>query len=125
MEYLDFRSGSHSFRGCLDTDTYLFGGGIAIELYIQGDDGPEPFAGLTVNLADHPAEGNSAYVDVNNFPEAEKLITDYGLGEPTGRYGFSGFCRYPEYRFHPEAIGRYRLPSAPEPEAAVKSSEGR
>ncbi len=67
-------------------------------LYIGIDNGDELYADLTVNL-DIPLPPNQAYVDVNNFPEAESFIQERKLGESTGIYGRSGFCKYPLYVF--------------------------
>lgn len=59
----------------------------------------EPFTRLTVNL-EKLYEDDEAYIDTNNFPAAEELIEKYDLGKFTGRYGYSGFCTYPLYKFN-------------------------
>lgn len=58
-----------------------------------------PFATLTVNLGDN-LPSTYAYVDTNNCPWAEKFITEYELGEPTGIGKQSGYCMYPLYQFN-------------------------
>lgn len=76
---------------------YSNNGNLAIEL-IDKEDGC-PFATLTVNLNKLP-NNNLAYVDTNNCPWGEKFIKENGLGEPTGKYGYSGYCSYPLYKFN-------------------------
>ena len=44
------------------------------------------------------------YVDINNCPWATKFIKDNELGEFTGKYGKSGFCVYPLYKFNLDKI---------------------
>ena len=68
-------------------------------LYIGIDNGDELYADLTVNL-DIPLPPDQAYVDVNNFTQAEVFIKERNLGEPLGIYGRSGFCKYPLYSFN-------------------------
>ena len=61
-----------------------------------------PFASLTVNIeaSDFVASDRRAFVDVNNCPWAEEFIKDNYLGIPTGKIGFSGYCKYPLYEFN-------------------------
>lgn len=40
----------------------------------------------------------------NNDGDILAWIALHGLAEPTSRYGCSGYCRYPEYRFRPEIL---------------------
>lgn len=73
---------------------------LAIQLWCE--DGP--YATMTVNLGKKlPAD--MAYVDTNNFPEAESFIKKHRLGKPTGKYGYSGFCTYPLYQFDLKKLG--------------------
>lgn len=50
------------------------------------------------------ANKETAYVDVNNCPWAQKFIEENKLGEFTGKYGQSGFCIYPLYKFNLDKI---------------------
>ena len=64
----------------------------------------EPWNTLTVNL-DSACPRDCAYIDTNNNDEdILAWIARHGLATPTGRYGSSGYCRYPEYRFRPETL---------------------
>ena len=64
----------------------------------------EPYADLTVNLADSRiwANDTTAFVDTNNCPWAEQFIVNNGLGTPMGIISRSGFCTYPLYKFNVE-----------------------
>lgn len=88
----------------IEVSSYANNGTLAIQLWCE--DGP--FATLTVNIMDKHREG-CQYVDTNNCPWAEKFIHDYNLGEPTGNYGMSGFCLYPEYKFNIEELTKYDM----------------
>lgn len=79
-------------------------GNLAVLLNCREDGAFVPWNTLTVNLGIvRPLD--CAYIDVNNNGE-EILgwIQENGLAEPTGRRGRSGYCVYPEYRFHGEVL---------------------
>ena len=61
---------------------------------------PLEFYGEMYDLSLFGTEYNS------NSPWLEEFIVRNGLGEFTGAYGYSGFCSYPQYRFHPSVIAR-------------------
>lgn len=70
---------------------------LAILLFGEDD---ELFCDMTVNITGSGTSGsNCAFVDTNNNPWIIEFILDNGLGKPTGRYGMSGYCTYPEYEF--------------------------
>lgn len=71
-----------------------------------GKDGPESYGNLTVCLGDKLPEYH-AYVDTNNMPELVGFIKRYELGEPTGDYASSGYCRYPLYKFDKDKLAEY------------------
>ena len=75
----------------------------SLAVIVETDEG-EPFDTITVNLSDGVAEKEYQSVDTNNSPWAEKFIKDNGLGTPTGIMGYSGFCKYPLYKFNLEAL---------------------
>lgn len=67
-----------------------------------------PYCDITVNLPDETLTGESyAFVDTNNAPFLPRFLAENGLAEPTGLFGFSGFCAYPEYRFNMEEIHKH------------------
>lgn len=89
----------------LSIDKYADNDHIAIEVYSESEG---PFANITVNLPQtslYPE--NFGFVDVNNFPEATRVISELGIGKPTGDIAVSGFCAYPLYEFDPDAIRQY------------------
>lgn len=80
---------------------------LAIRLWT--DEG-EPWTTLTVNLDENLIDElgeEYAFVDVNNFPEAEEFIAKYGIGEPMNVYKTSGFVRYPLYKFDLKKLKEY------------------
>lgn len=84
---------------------YATNNALAIQLVM---DTGEPFGNMTVNLEGIPNE-DCAYLDTNNMPEVEEIVKKYHLGEPTGRYGQSGFCTYPEYKFNMKELYKYTM----------------
>lgn len=59
-----------------------------------------PYATITVNLPNaRLSDENCAFVDTNNVPFIDEWLEENGIAEPTGRFGFSGYCCYPEMRF--------------------------
>jgi len=93
----------------LTLDEYADNRHVAISIWSLSEG---PFAHITVNLPStdrFPA--NYGYVDTNNFPEAEKVIADLGIGKPVGQYDVSGFCFYPLYEFDLEAIRKFVVQS--------------
>ncbi len=80
--------------------TYANNGNMAIALTCKNG---EPYGMLTVNLNDVLPDGY-AYVDTNNMPNAEEFIKENNLGTFAERYAYSGFCRYPLYKFNLDSI---------------------
>ena len=80
--------------------TYQNNGNLAVQLLYHDKeyDFWEPYATLTVNLGKLP--DGYAYIDINNVPNGDLFVEENHLGEPTGDYGFSGFCCYPLYKFY-------------------------
>lgn len=76
--------------------------GIALNSWSEGY--PEPWSKLTVNL-DEKLPPYCAYVDTNNNGEdIVDWIIENNLGELTGDYGYSGFCKYPLIKFNSKII---------------------
>ena len=88
----------------LNIRAYEDGRGLAITMDDWSCGYAEPWNTLTVNL-DSACPRDCAYIDTNNNDEdILAWIARHGLATPTGRYGSSGYCRYPEYRFLPETL---------------------
>ena len=71
-------------------------GRFALQLLSQSEG---PFATISVNLVDNDLTDNKCFfVDTNNCSWAPAFLEKYGIAEPTGKFGASGYCIYPEYR---------------------------
>ena len=62
----------------------------------------EPYAYLTRNICELPY--GYACIDTNSIPDAEDFIVKNNIGEFTGGYIASGFCRYPVYKIREDVI---------------------
>lgn len=100
-------------------DTYACGDTMYVGLmclsdYGFGDPFFEPYCDVTVNLMDAgTSQDNCAFIDTNNMPTLPKFLEENGIAEPTGYYGFSGFCAYPEYRFNIDVLDQHLLREEP------------
>lgn len=90
----------------MDIQQYMDTGNLYIGLGCFEDGYPEPFGDLTVNLGD-VTPNYCSYVDVNNMPNAEKFITNNGLGSFTGFIKRSGYVEYPLYMFEPDKLREF------------------
>lgn len=90
----------------LGVSEYINNGSLAIEL-IDAEE-RDTFAVLTVNIEEEGADKETAYVDINDCPWAPKFIKENELGEFAGKYGESGFCVYPLYKFNLDKIKEVR-----------------
>lgn len=69
---------------------------------------PEPYCDVTVNIPSYPLSSEEcAFIDTNNAPFIVELLTRYHCGKFTGKYAYSGFCSYPEFRFNMEKLKKY------------------
>lgn len=103
----------------LEIQQYADNGRIAISMITDEEGYPELFGSLTVNI-DAPAPDYCGYLDTNNLSNAEKFVTEHGLGEFMGLTGRSGYCEYPLYLFHAEKLREL----CPEQMAAYERSIG-
>ena len=79
---------------------YANNGRLAIQAFVMDGEMAFPYATITVNLPNEKlTDENCAFVDGNNVPFVEEWLEENGIAEPTGRFGFSGFCVYSEMRF--------------------------
>lgn len=75
---------------------YAYGGSLAILSHCSEG----PYATFTVCLEDEPEDQECAFIDTNNLGNGVcSFLEDNKIAFPTGRYGDSGYCTYPEYRF--------------------------
>lgn len=87
----------------LEINTYLNNGNMYIGLTSMGDEYPEPYGDVTVNLGVEVPDF-CGYVDTNNMPELEQFLIDNDIGEFTGLCQRSGFCVYPLYMFNVDKL---------------------
>lgn len=85
----------------LVANTYANNKRLAVQMFTVPEG--EQFEIITVNI-DYPLSGDkavTAFIDTNNcsFLNIEKFLQDNKIAIPTGRYGESGYCIYPEYKF--------------------------
>ena len=59
---------------------------------------------LTTNLNSIFQSDSTAFVDVNNHPQAEAFIRKNHIGAPMGVTERSGFCSYPLYTIFKESL---------------------
>lgn len=123
MEYMKHEAWGQTYDLCVEINEYAIGHGMALQLYCMEDGESEPYADLTVNLPSFLTGKNRAFIDTNNMPEAEDLIRNYKLGNPTGRVGVSGYCRYPEYEFDMAEVNRYCVNPVPERDTGSRKTD--
>ena len=83
---------------------YSYNNRLAVQAY---EEEGEPFAILTVNIADEELSDDAAYtafVDTNNLEGVEQFLIWNKIAKPTGRFVQSGFCSYPEFIFDLEKL---------------------
>lgn len=76
---------------------YDYYGGLAVEMFWNGDGYWEDFATITVNLT--RVGDRQAFLDENNLPGIGKWLEANGLARDTGTARKSGYCQYPLYEF--------------------------
>lgn len=76
---------------------------IGLNLYTEGESGLEPFAVFTKHFGEFIGQKNCAYVDTNNCPFADQLLTQ-GIAIDTGLTKQSGFCTYPLWQFNEDFL---------------------
>lgn len=68
----------------------------------------EIYAVLTVNLEEDIQNEYCAYIDTNNCGDyALEWLERNNFGKWTGRWGFSGFCTYPEFEFNKDVVEKF------------------
>lgn len=82
--------------------------GLAIRFVHTNEDGiVEPFTTLTVCFGEHISIKNAVYVDTNNNPWADQLLTQ-GFAQATSFTKHSGMCEYPLWILSPELIEEFK-----------------
>ena len=96
-KYIDLLHGKNIIYGekvmKLNAGRYTLYDNLVLTLF-DPEDGP--FANITVNLEDLPADEFA--VDQNNFPEAIGILIKNRVAEFSGKVIRSGYCIYPVYK---------------------------
>lgn len=102
-KYYELKIGKEKYTDLyLEKDTYVYGGGLALSL-ISVSDGL--FCTLSANIEDESLTNDKCFfVDENNCPFAEAFLIENKIAAPTGNFGFSGFCVYPEFELIDESL---------------------
>lgn len=96
-----------SYEASITVNSYFSYGNIAISIIVKNDELGcfEPWNSLTTNIVRLPTA--YACIDTNNNPNAETLISELGIGKPTGQMVSSGFCQYPVYKMDLDVLEKY------------------
>lgn len=101
----------------LDYASYGCNGTLALQLMCQPDEDEmgyyaqfgrmaedtfvAPYGVATVNLPDSEhLPPDEQFIDENNLPGIGDWLRKNNIAMPTGRMGYSGYCRYPVYKFN-------------------------
>ena len=104
-----FTAYGEKFTIILAIGNYASNGTLAVEMICVDSKGvEEPFASLTVNIADSDKYANNkdlAFVDTNNLGMSiMQWLIDNDIAEETDIVGFSGYCMYSLMKFKNEAL---------------------
>ena len=106
MEYMEIKEDDGTTRDiAFRIGSYEGNRSLSVKLYTIIDGEPDPYAGLTVNLAGTPPYC-CAYIDTGNFPRAVEFLQSNQIAHPTGVLRHSGWNQYPLYVFSPEILKR-------------------
>lgn len=104
MKYINYELYGKQYELYVELNKY-YNGNLAIHLMEKHG---EPFVSLTVNLTELN-DNTLAYIDENNFEDAEELIEKYKLGTFAGEYYTSGYCIYSLFKFDLNKLKEYTL----------------
>ncbi len=101
---------NEEMKACFVTDRYRTGSRIYIGMLTWNEEYSfyEPWWDITVNI---PYVGKlkptECFVDTNNCPKIDEWLVENNFAYYTGKYGQSGFCRYPAMVFNMNRINEY------------------
>ena len=85
--------------------TYCSDGSLAVICFAHIEDEGQPYdedwCDVSVNLPYGcvPNPETDAFIDTNNSPWLEEFLKENEIAKPLGFNAYSGFCKYPAYRF--------------------------
>ncbi|NCC43876.1 MAG: DUF4313 domain-containing protein [Clostridia bacterium] len=100
----------------LEVNSYLHGGGIHIGMTCHPEDGPEPFADMTVNIPGYSLDPNEAFIngdidkDALNFIKENKLgkVLPFTVQSGYGKYAAVAFDLDKLKEFDPKGIAEFK-----------------
>ena len=106
MRKFDVKTRWATYRDCfLQVRRYADNNHVALSVFSKEDG---PIANITVNLDEmNYLPENFAYVDTNNFPEAEDVIRKLDIGVNIGIPARSGYCEYQLYAFNMKKLRKF------------------
>ena len=91
----------------LYVNQYAYGGRLYIGMINYGEDGPEPFADMTVNLPAYDLEDNEAFINGDISKDLLRFIRENKLGKVLPYTVKSGYGRYAAVAFDLEKLAEY------------------
>lgn len=91
----------------LHVNQYAYGGRLHIGMINYGEDGPEPFADMTVNLPAYDLEDNEAFINGDINKDLLRFIRENKLGKVLSYTVKSGYGRYAAVAFDLEKLAEY------------------
>lgn len=91
----------------LYVESYMYGGGISIQMYRREGGGWEIFGDLTVNLPGYCPEPEKAFINADFDSRKLDFIKDYGLGKVLPVKGHSGMQQYSMVEFNLEKLAEF------------------
>ena len=106
MKQFTLNSWGRDYPVYFTKDNYTDGNKLYVGLLTDADGFLEPYADVTVNVEDFtPKNENCALIDTNNLGnDIVFWLQKNGLGHSTARWGYSGFCSYPEFEFNMDVL---------------------
>lgn len=91
----------------LYVESYMYGGGICVQMYHREEKGWELFSDLTINLPGYMLEPEEAFISADFERDKLELIKDYGLGKVLPVKGHSGMQQYSMVEFDLEKLAEF------------------
>lgn len=93
----------------LQVNSYLHGGGLHIGMTSHPEDGPEPFADMTVNIPGYSLDPNEAFISGDISKDLLAFIKDNKLGKVQPYTVQSGYGKYSAVAFDLEKLKEFDL----------------
>ena len=91
----------------LYVESYMYGGGICVQMYHREEESWELFGDLTVNLPGYMLEPEEAFISADYGRDKLEFIKDYGMGKILPVKGHSGMQQYSMVEFNLEKLAEF------------------